>query len=302
VHEDFYRSCRAVQSKDTRFDGCFVTVVHTTGIYCRPAVQSIHRSPAAAAQRADFRACKRCRPDASPGSPESNMRDDLTARLGDTTRQLQRLLQEKTGAGPLALTRAQRTQTARILAATTDLPLVDIASAARFSSIRQFNETVRSVFERTLTVLRRHTNTRGGLQAADARTPGTVALRLPVRVPFAHAGVFGQLAASVVPGYEVAKTPGQRIPRTVDEAGLAVRVVLGHHASMMTAGKNVGRLLTAAGHPIHEANDALRHTFASTEQLSEIDPAQLSVPASRRRTVTGLIAGPSIYRPRWSPR
>jgi len=266
------------------------------------------------------------------------MRHDLTARLGYTTRQLQRLLREKSGAGPLALTRARRTQAARILAAATDLLLVDIASAARFSSIRQFNGMVRSVFERTLTDLGRHTNTRGGLQAADARTPGTVALRLPVRVPFAHAGVFGQLAASVVPGSGevragnprralrpldldadpdavidaldsedalasvVAKTPGQRIPWTVDEAGLAVRVVLGQHASMMTAGKNVGRLLTAAGHPIHDANDALRHTFASTEQLSEIDPAQLSVPASRRRTVTCLIAGPSIYRPRWSSR
>src|SRR5947199_9769061 len=151
VHEDFDRCYRAVQSKDARFDGWFVTAVRTTGIYCRPScpvrppfARNMRFYPtAAAAQRAGYRACKRCRPDASPGSPEWNIRDDLvaramrliadgtvdregitglTARLGYTTRQLQRLLQEETGAGPLALARAQRTQTARILIETTDLP------------------------------------------------------------------------------------------------------------------------------------------------------------------------------------
>ncbi|WP_343574626.1 DNA-3-methyladenine glycosylase 2 family protein [Mycobacterium sp.] len=391
MHEDFDRCYRAVQSKDTRFDGWFVTAVRTTGIYCRPScpvhppfARNVCFYPtAAAAQRAGFRACKRCRPDASPGSPEWNMRDDLVARamrliadgavdregvtglaarLGYTTRQLQRLLQEETGAGPLALALAQRTQTARILVETTDLPFGDIAFAAGFSSIRQFNETVRSVFDCTPTELRRRATTRGELHAAP--TPGTVTLRLPVRMPFAHAGVFGQLAASVVPGCEevrdgtyrralrlpfgngiagltpapdhvrcvlvlddfrdltsaisrcrrlldldadpdavidvlgsdvalatvVAKAPGQRIPRTVDEAELAVRVVLGQQVPTKAARTHVGRLVTAYGHPIHDANGALTHTFPSTEQLSEIDPAQLAVPASRRRTVANLIA------------
>jgi AraC family transcriptional regulator of adaptative response / DNA-3-methyladenine glycosylase II len=231
VHEDFDRCYRAVQCKDTRFDGCFVTAVRTTGIYCRPScpvrppfARNVCFYPtAAAAQRAGFRACRRCRPDASPGSPEWNMRDDLVARamrliadgavdregvtglaarLGYTARQLQRVLQEETGAGPLALARAQRAQTARILVETTALAFGDIAFAAGFSSIRQFNETLRSVFDCTPKDLRRRANTGGGLQAAAARTPGTVTLRLPVRVPFAHAGVFGQLAASAVPGCE----------------------------------------------------------------------------------------------------
>src|SRR5690606_32020721 len=112
----------------------------------------------AAAQQAGFRACKRCRPDASPGSPEWSVRSDvvaramrliadgtvdregvggLAARLGYSTRQLERLLRAEVGAGPLAIARAQRAQTARILLETTDLPITQVAFAAGFASIRQ---------------------------------------------------------------------------------------------------------------------------------------------------------------------
>ena len=88
MHEDFDRCYRAVQSKDARFDGWFVTAVLTTKIYCRPScpvrppfARNMRFYPtAAAAQRAGFRACKRCRPDASPGSPEWNVRGDVVAR------------------------------------------------------------------------------------------------------------------------------------------------------------------------------------------------------------------------------
>ena len=229
VHEDFDRCYRAVQSKDPRFDGWFVTAVLTTKIYCRPSCPA--RSPfarnvrfyptAAAAQRAGFRACKRCRPDASPGSPEWNTRGDvvaramrliadgevdrigvtgLAARLGYTPRQLERLLQAEVGAGPLALARAQRAQTARILIETTDLPFGDVAFAAGFASIRQFNDTVREVFETTPTALRRRATGRSG-RGAPAAT-GALSLRLPLRTPFAYEGVFGHLAATAVPGCE----------------------------------------------------------------------------------------------------
>lgn len=88
MHDDFDRCYRAVQSKDARFDGWFVTAVLTTRIYCRPScpvrppfARNVRFYPtAAAAQRAGFRACKRCRPDASPGSPEWNVRGDVVAR------------------------------------------------------------------------------------------------------------------------------------------------------------------------------------------------------------------------------
>src|SRR5437899_12470236 len=86
---DFERCYRAVESRDARFDGWFITAVKTTGIYCRPSCptpvrpkrENVRFYPAsAAAQLAGFRACKRCRPDASPGSPEWDMRGDLVGR------------------------------------------------------------------------------------------------------------------------------------------------------------------------------------------------------------------------------
>jgi AraC family transcriptional regulator of adaptative response / DNA-3-methyladenine glycosylase II len=388
VHEDFDRCYRAVQSDDARFDGWFVSAVLTTGIYCRPSCPV--RPPfarnvrffatSAAAQGAGFRACKRCRPDASPGSPEWNVRGDLVARamrliadgavdrdgvqglaarLGLTARQVQRLLQAETGAGALALARAQRAQTARLLIETTALPFGDIAYAAGFSSIRQFNDTLRSVYDTTPTELRKRASHH------KTTTPGTVSLRLPVRLPFAYEGVFGHLAASVVPGCEemrdgayrrtlrlpfgngiaaltpapdhvrctlvlddfrdltsaisrcrrlldldadpdtvidvlsadaalapvIAKAPGQRIPRTVDEAELAVRTVLGQQVSIKAARTHAGRLVAAHGETIHDPDGALTHTFPSVEQLGQIDPADLALPRARRRTLIALIAG-----------
>lgn len=390
MHEDFDHCYRAVQSKDARFDGWFVTAVLTTRIYCRPScpvrppfARNVRFYPtAAAAQRAGFRACKRCRPDASPGSPEWNVRGDVVARamrliadgtvdrdgvgglarqLGYTTRQLERLLQAEVGAGPLALARAQRAQAARVLIETTQLPFGDVAFAAGFSSIRQFNDTVRLVFESTPTTLRKHAAARFG---PGVGTPGTVTLRLPVRAPFAFEGVFGHLAAGAVPGCEevrdgayrrssrlppgagglltpaddhvrcvltledfrdlttaiarcrrlldldadpeavvealgrdpdlapvIAKAPGQRIPRTVDEAELAIRAVLGQQVSMKAARTHTARLVSAYGPPVRDPEGALTHAFPSVEQLAEIDPVHLAVPKARQRTVTALIAG-----------
>src|ERR671935_958884 len=166
---------RAVQGRDSRFDGWFFVAVRTTGIYCRPSCPAVTPQrknvsffpSSAAAQRAGYRACKRCRPDASPGSPDWNVRGDLAgralrliadgvidrdgvpglaARLGYSARQLHRTLVAEVGAGPLALARAQRAQTARVLLETTDVPVADVAFAAGFGSVRQFNDTVREVF------------------------------------------------------------------------------------------------------------------------------------------------------------
>ncbi|MCB0934095.1 MAG: DNA-3-methyladenine glycosylase 2 family protein [Mycobacterium sp.] len=226
MHGDFDRCYRAVQSRDARFDGWFVTAVLTTGIYCRPScpvrlplARNVRFFPtAAAAQRAGFRACKRCLPDASPGSPMWNVRSDVVARamrliadgtvdregvgglagrLGYTTRQLERLLQSELGSGPLALARAQRVQTARILIETTRMPFNDVAFAAGFTSIRQFNDTVRAACDITPTMLRR-----SRFRAIDVPVGQTMSVRLAVRRPFAYEGVFGHLAASAVPGCE----------------------------------------------------------------------------------------------------
>ncbi|MCA6090767.1 helix-turn-helix domain-containing protein [Streptomyces sp. SCA3-4] len=226
MHTDFDRCVRAVRSRDARFDGWFFTAVLTTRIYCRPSCPAAPPKDrnmtfypsAAAAQQAGFRACKRCRPDAVPGSPRWNERADLVARamrligdgtvdregvqgladrLGYSTRQVERQLLAELGAGPLALARAQRAQTARILIETSALPMADVAFAAGFASIRTFNETVREVFALTPTELR--TRASGtGVPAA----PGTLTLRLPFRAPLCPDNLFGLLAATAVPGVE----------------------------------------------------------------------------------------------------
>ncbi|MGE0216244.1 AlkA N-terminal domain-containing protein [Mycolicibacterium sp.] len=391
MHTDFDRCYRAVQAKDARFDGWFVTAVLTTKIYCRPScpvrppyARNIRFYPtAAAAQRAGFRACKRCRPDASPGSPEWNVRGDvvaramrmiadgtvdregvtgLAARTGYTVRQLERLMQAEVGAAPLALARAQRAQMARVLIETTEMPFSDVAFAAGFASIRQFNDTVRAVCDLTPTMLRQRARARFGV--ADTAGTGVMSLRLPVRPPFAYEGVFGHLAASAVPGVEevrdgayrrtlrlphgngvvsltphpnhvqcrlvvddfrdlsaaiarcrrlldldadpeaivealgaddqltalVAKAPGQRIPRTVDEHELAVRVVLGQQVSLAAARTHAARLPIAYGQPIDDPEGGLTHVFPAVGQLAEVDPRHLAFPKSRQLSLAALIA------------
>lgn len=220
VIEDHERCYRAVQSRDERFDGWFVTAVHTTRIYCRPscpartpkAVNVSFFATAAGAQAAGFRACKRCRPDASPGSPEWRLRGDVVARamrliadgvvdregvaglarrLGYSPRQLQRRLVDDVGAGPLALARVQRARTARVLVETTDLPFADVAFSAGFSSVRQFNDTVREVFATTPSELRRRRH-------RHPAPPGAVSLRLAARRPFAIEPLLAFLGARCV--------------------------------------------------------------------------------------------------------
>ncbi|MFJ1587796.1 AlkA N-terminal domain-containing protein [Streptomyces sp. NPDC088197] len=223
---DFDTCVRAVRSKDARFDGWFYTAVLTTGIYCRPSCpvvppkaenMTFHPS-AAAAQQAGFRACKRCRPDASPGSPQWNERADLVARamrliadgvvdrdgvpglaarLGYSARQVERQLLAELGAGPLALARAQRAQTARLLIETSAMPMGEVAFAAGFASIRAFNDTVREVFALSPSELRARV-----AKGRPAAGTGTLSLRLPFRRPLTPDNLFGHLAATAVPGVE----------------------------------------------------------------------------------------------------
>ena len=223
---DFERCYRTVDSRDQRFDGWFFTAVTSTRVYCRPSCpattpkrENVRFYPsAAAAQRAGFRACKRCRPDASPGSPEWDVRADVVARamrliadgvvdrdgvpglarrLGYTERHLHRMLTAELGAGPLALARAQRAQTARILIETTGLGLAEIAFAAGFGSVRQFNDTIREVYAVAPSDLR--------AAAARRATPpdaGTISLRLPYRSPLHAQALLEFFAARTVPGLE----------------------------------------------------------------------------------------------------
>jgi len=106
------------------------------------------------------------------------------------------VITDELGAGPLAIARAPRAHTARVLLDTTDLPLPAVAFAAGFGSVRQFNDTVREVFASTPSALR---------AARRARPPapaGTVELELPVREPFAADQLLAFFAARAVPGVE----------------------------------------------------------------------------------------------------
>ncbi|MFF4319881.1 AlkA N-terminal domain-containing protein [Streptomyces sp. NPDC001568] len=392
MHTDTDRCVRAVQSKDARFDGWFFTAVRTTGIYCRPScpavppkVENMSFLPSAAAcQQAGYRACKRCRPDTSPGSPEWNARADsvaravrliqdgvvdregvpgLATRLGYSTRQVERQLLAELGAGPLALARAQRAQTARLLIETSELPMGDVAFAAGFSSIRTFNDTVREVFALSPSDLRTRALRAAGRPDAQPRIPGTISLRLPYRAPLNPDNLFGHLAATGVPGVEewrdgayrrtlrlpygtgvvaltpgpdhigcrlaltdlrdltiaisrcrwmldldadpeavddqlradpllaplVDKAPGRRVPRTVDAAEFAVRAVLGQQVSTAAARTHAARLVTAYGEPVQDPQGGLTHLFPSPQALAALDPETLSMPRSRRTTLTTLV-------------
>ncbi|MDN5748035.1 MAG: helix-turn-helix domain-containing protein, partial [Pseudonocardia sp.] len=172
---DHDRCYNALASRDARFDGHFIAAVRTTRIYCRPSCPAVKPKrtnveflpSAAAAQQRGYRACRRCRPDAVPGSPDWNTRADLAARavrliadgvverdgvvglatrLGYSERHVTRVLTAELGAGPLALARAHRVHTARLLVETTPLGMADVAFAAGFASVRQFNDTVREVY------------------------------------------------------------------------------------------------------------------------------------------------------------
>lgn len=217
---------RASMSRDARFDGQFILAVRTTGIYCRPSCPAIMPKrhnvvffvTAAAAQQAGFRACRRCLPDSVPGSPDWNLRADLAGRamrlitdgtveregvpglarrLGYSERHVTRVLTAELGAGPLALARAHRAHSARLLIETTTMPLADIAFAAGFASVRQFNDTIRAVFATTPTVLRTTAK-----RQATPTTAGRVTLRLPYREPFDYDGLLTFLAARAIPGVE----------------------------------------------------------------------------------------------------
>ena len=434
----------AIASRDARFDGLFFTAVRTTGIYCRPSCPAItprarnvtFYPSAAAAQDAGYRACRRCRPDTVPGSPEWDVRADalaramrligdgvveregvpgVAARLGYSTRQLQRITAAELGASPLAIARSQRAHTARVLIETSGMALGDIAFAAGFGSIRSFNDAIRRAFGLTPSQVRERAASRP--HRRDASSPGSSAaplpesclqfhdvspgnnagkrlatggniaegpsvaarsqaqhraarptttpsalgrldVRLAFRPPLAAAPLFGHLVATAVPGVEewrdgayrrtlvlphgpgivalsprddhvaatlwladprdltpaigrcrrlldldadptavdeplaadpalaplVATGPGARIPRTVDAAEFAVRVVLGQQVSTAAAATQTGRLAAAHGVPVDDPAGGLTRLFPTPDALAALAPED--IPGPRKRAVT----------------
>jgi AraC family transcriptional regulator of adaptative response / DNA-3-methyladenine glycosylase II len=230
---DFETSYLAMSSRDARFDGHFVVAVTSTGVYCRPSCPS--RTPlrknvrffrvAAAAEEAGFRACRRCRPDVGPASPEWNVRGDLVARalrliaggavdqhgvtglarrLAVSERHLHRQLVAEVGTGPQMLAINRRAQVARLLVESGTLPLAEVAFAAGYSSLRQFNDGMRTAFGCPPSELRRGNRATATATAADpVEGSGYLVLRLRHRVPLASGPLLGWLGTRALPGLEV---------------------------------------------------------------------------------------------------
>ncbi|WP_454165364.1 Ada metal-binding domain-containing protein [Gordonia iterans] len=287
---DFDLRYRALAARDARFDGQFFATVHSTGIYCRPSCPARTPKPqnvdfvptAAAAVARGFRACRRCLPDAAPGSPRWNTGADLASRamrliadglvdrsgvdglaaaLGYTPRHLSRVLRAELGAGPLALARAHRTTTARMLLTGTTLPVSDVAFAAGFSSIRQFNDTVREIFGMSPTELRTR-------YSGAAATSGPLTLRLPFRAPYDVEWTRFGLASHAVPGLE--HWDGDTFHRTLN---------LPH-----------GPALAALRLP--DSPDAASATGHASVRFEHLDLRDLTVAVNRLRRLTDLDADP----------
>jgi len=174
---------RARLARDRAFDGLFFTGVRTTRIYCRPvcpvrparSANVIFFGSAAAAERAGFRPCLRCRPETAPGSPawsgtattvarairlieEGFLNEasvtELAERLGIGSRHLLRLFVRHTGAPPTQVAATRRVQKAKRLIDETEMPMSEIAFAAGFRSLRRFNDAFRETYGRPPTSFR----------------------------------------------------------------------------------------------------------------------------------------------------
>ncbi len=290
---------QAMLSHDARFDGKFFGGVTTTGIYCRPVCRV---SPprfenvqwfacAAAAEAAGFRPCRRCRPESAPGTPawlgssaivSRAMRlisegtldeislEDFADKLGIGTRHLRRLFAEHLGVSPVAMAAARRVHFAARLIEETDLPITEIAFAAGFGSIRQFNLAVRSAFGQSPTEIRNRLGLKTTVKRNQERANGALLLRLPYRPPLDWNAMSGFLAGRTIPGVE--QIEGNFYRRTInvnnqsgvlelqhvpDESHLLLRVWLHSYENAMQIVERARRIFDLSADPL-QINEHLR--------------------------------------------
>jgi AraC family transcriptional regulator, regulatory protein of adaptative response / DNA-3-methyladenine glycosylase II len=219
---------QAMQTKDARLDGQFFVAVRTTKIYCRPICPAVTPKrenctfflSAAAAQKAGFRPCLRCRPELAPhlfahvgtaatvtrglkliaeGALDAGTVGELATRLGMSDRHLRQLFNKHLGTSPIAVAQTRRLHFAKQLIDETPLPMTDIALAAGFSSVRRFNDAVSRLYQRSPTELRRHR-----LTCSSSDTP-SFSLKLPYSPPYHWAAMMRFLGDRAVAGLEAVK-------------------------------------------------------------------------------------------------
>jgi AraC family transcriptional regulator, regulatory protein of adaptative response / DNA-3-methyladenine glycosylase II len=267
-HLDAERAYRIIASRDARYDGVFIAGAISTGVYCRPSCAKtlpLRRNvrffeSTAAAQEAGLRACKRCQPDGMPGSATWNRRADIAARafrlivdglvdregvaglarrVGYSERQLHRILVAELGAGALSLARAQRAQSARLLIDSSDLSLGEVALAAGFGSIRQFNDTMQSIYATTPSKLRENARRSG-------RIPKGIRLQLACRQPFDGQALVRFLKRHEVPSLERVCNGAYTRALSLDRGGGVVTLTPGPDALTCELRLDDLRDLTAA--------------------------------------------------------
>jgi len=238
---------RAVQARDVRSDGRFFTCVKTTGIYCRPICPArppklencIFVPTAAAAQEAGFRPCLRCRPESSPDLDawrgtsatvsralkmiEGGALDDgdvasLAERLEIGERQLRRLFARHIGAAPVTVAQTRRVLLAKQLIHQTNLPMIDVAMASGFGSVRRFNETFQHLYQRPPSELR---------QGATANSlPAEISLLLSYRPPYDWATMIRFLEVRAIAGLEVVTKDSYS--RVIELGGFTGSITVAH--------------------------------------------------------------------------
>jgi AraC family transcriptional regulator of adaptative response / DNA-3-methyladenine glycosylase II len=253
---------RALQSRDSRFDGLIFVGVTSTGIYCRPICPA--RTPkyencrfygsAAAAQEAGFRPCLRCRPESAPdlaswrGTSNTVSRalaliadgaldreaagvEALADRLGIGERQLRRLFQQHLGASPISVAQTRRVLFAKQLIHETRMPMTQVALASGFGSLRRFNEVFQGLFHRPPRALRRKTS----MNEVDTETG--VRLKLRYRPPYDWDSILRFFQIRAIPGVEIVEN-GKYL-RTIEIDGKVGSIGLTHLPELNSLGLRI---------------------------------------------------------------
>jgi AraC family transcriptional regulator of adaptative response / DNA-3-methyladenine glycosylase II len=217
----------ALAARDARFDGLFFVGVTSTGIYCRPVCTA--KTPkrancrffenAAAAEKASFRPCLRCRPELAPGRAPIDGAQRIATRIADrigeglldeggglervakefhfSARQIRRIVRNELGVSPIELVQTRRLLLAKQLLTETTLPVIEIAYASGFASLRRFNDAFVKRYGMPPTRLRAK-----AVSEAGTPSPGTITLRLSYRPPYDWSGMLAFLEARALSGVE----------------------------------------------------------------------------------------------------
>jgi AraC family transcriptional regulator of adaptative response / DNA-3-methyladenine glycosylase II len=291
-------SCdRAVDSADARFDGVFFVGVTTTAIYCRPicparrALRKNRRyfTSAAAAERAGFRPCLRCRPELAPGRARVDAvprlaqaaarriaagalngvsLDCLASELGVSGRQLRRAMRLELGVSPVELAQTHRLLLAKQLLTDTRLSMSRVADASGFQSVRRFNALFRERYRLTPEALRRSVNGNGNHRLAASAEPGSnLTLTLAYRPPLAWGALLSFLGSRATPGAErVSSGTWARAVRIGTHTGvLRIRPApAGRHVATLDADASLAPVLMTLC-------DRVRHVFDLNAEPNAID-------------------------------